>query len=249
MADTTDPEIDKCKTCDKPAADGQTLKRCGRCRIALYCSLDCQQIDWKLYKASCDRQAQSNAESNSDTTSGTRSDASQGTDTPRASDALEMDVERPFHKIHATTWLHGQPFKDVYKLLIDTYHLHVEDDYLFLREDDWDSLYSGVHHGVKLGFWRFLGFVHDKMELLPVWWSLTHAYECLMLGASGAEWNNLDCAVNKLDISDHYKDHLVAMQLRMFAEQISGPGPGEQSGDKMLQVQMWAENDEYLLEY
>lgn len=246
MADTTDPD-DKCKACDKPAAEGQTMKRCGRCKSVFYCSRDCQRADWKSYKTPCANQAQLNAESNADTTLETQRGAPQGTNTPRASGALEVEIEKPFHKLHAKTWLHDRPVKDVYKLLIDTYRMRMEDDYVFLGEVDWDSLYSGVPHGAKLGFWRFLGLVLEKRELLPGWWSPNHTYDCLKLGACGAEWNYIECPVEKHDIIDHYKNPYMPMQLRMFAEQIYGTGPGGRSGTEMLQVQMRAENGERLL--
>ena len=38
---------DACFTCDrKERVGGQTLLRCGRCKVASYCSKECQVKDW-----------------------------------------------------------------------------------------------------------------------------------------------------------------------------------------------------------
>jgi splicing suppressor protein 51 len=52
----------------------------------------------------------------------------------------------------------------------------------------------------------------------------------------------LACAVEKSDIVEKYGNPLMPMQLRMFAEQVYGRGPGGQSGAGMIQMQMMAEN-------
>jgi splicing suppressor protein 51 len=54
-------------------------------------------------------------------------------------------------------------------------------------------------------------------------------------------WSSLNCAIEKGDVIEHYSDPMLPLQLRMFAEQIYGTGPGGQSGSAMLQLQMMAE--------
>ena len=169
MADTTALEIDKCKTCDKPAAKGQTMKRCGRCKSVLYCSRDFQKADWKLHKTLCASQAQSNAENNADATPGNQRGAPRGTNTPGASRVLKMELENPFDKLFVGTWLHDRPEKDVYKLLIDTYRMRVEDGYCFKGDSDMDSIYGEATDDGESGFRRFLRLVEMQRERLRSW--------------------------------------------------------------------------------
>ncbi|KAJ7126464.1 hypothetical protein C8R43DRAFT_958199 [Mycena crocata] len=47
---------DLCYTCNKP---GNPLRTCSRCKIARYCSQECQTTDWKEHKQTCiDHQAE-----------------------------------------------------------------------------------------------------------------------------------------------------------------------------------------------
>ncbi|KAL9073499.1 MAG: hypothetical protein Q9161_002920 [Pseudevernia consocians] len=48
-------EICSNPTCAKPGT-----RKCGRCRIANYCSQDCQKTDWAVHKAPCRAASQSN---------------------------------------------------------------------------------------------------------------------------------------------------------------------------------------------
>ncbi|KAJ7701772.1 hypothetical protein B0H17DRAFT_164241 [Mycena rosella] len=41
----------QCANCSK--TNDQSLKRCSRCKRAVYCSIDCQTADWKSHKALC----------------------------------------------------------------------------------------------------------------------------------------------------------------------------------------------------
>lgn len=243
MADTGSPTVDKCKTCNKPAAEGQTLKRCGHCKGILYCSRDCQKADWKPHKAICASKSQPGAESNTGSAPGTKRDVPRVTNTSRVSRALEADVEKPFHKLYAKQWLHGRPEKDVYKLLIDTHRMRVEDHRVFGGQFDMGSNYGGAINGGESGFRRFLGLVECQRGLLPSWWSPTKANECIALGLSRPGWSSLACTVEKSSIVDHYGDRLMPRQLRMFSEQIYGTTPNGQSGARMLQSQMSLERD------
>ena len=38
-----------CHTCSNPIA----TKQCGQCNITVYCSLECQKIDWPRHKQTC----------------------------------------------------------------------------------------------------------------------------------------------------------------------------------------------------
>lgn len=43
-----------CRNCGKvEGIEGVTLRRCGRCRVAVYCSAECQKTDWKKHRMEC----------------------------------------------------------------------------------------------------------------------------------------------------------------------------------------------------
>ncbi|KAJ5543830.1 hypothetical protein N7513_003412 [Penicillium frequentans] len=149
-------------------------------------------------------------------------------------------MNKPFHQLHAKKWLHGRPEEDVYKLLIDTYRLRMEDIYNLEGDVDADSIYSGVSSGIP-GFRRFLRLVERRRELLPEWWSPAKSQECVALASGQHNDYNVDHAVEKSDIIQQYGDQMMPMQLRMLGEQIYGTGPGGQPGAAMMQMQMLAE--------
>jgi hypothetical protein len=48
------PNQPECSGCGKKQeAGGKTLKRCARCKVALYCSKACQKEDYKAHKKAC----------------------------------------------------------------------------------------------------------------------------------------------------------------------------------------------------
>jgi hypothetical protein len=136
MSDSNSTETRKCKSCKKAESESTPLRNCSRCKSAVYCSRDCQKADWKTHKKVCASNAQAN------TSSGGQS-ATDTNDT-QSTKALEVDFLKPFHRLHATTWLHGRTDKDTYKLLIDTYRLRHDDDYTFTGDIQADSIYGGA---------------------------------------------------------------------------------------------------------
>ncbi|KAF9404565.1 hypothetical protein BGZ94_004095, partial [Podila epigama] len=131
--------------------------------------------------------------------------------------------------------------EDVYRLLIDTYRLRVEDDYNLSGEVSEGSLYDGGD-GVD-DFLRFLALVDEKKHLLPPWWTEESKVKCMELATTDGETYSysLQRAVQKGDISDYYHNSLMPMQMRMFGEQVIGTGPGGQRGEGMLQMMVQSE--------
>lgn len=123
----------------------------------------------------------------------------------------------------------------MYRLLIDSYRLRVEDAYNMDGEVDDDSLYSGADSGIA-GFKRYLGLVHSRPGLLPKWWTPEKSLACERLGMDRSQWSDLHTAVTKSDIMEQYGDSQFPMQLRMFAEEVLGRGPGGADGASMRQV-------------
>ena len=42
-----------CSNCKHPAKKGEDLKRCSRCHITRYCSVQCQKKDWDFHRFAC----------------------------------------------------------------------------------------------------------------------------------------------------------------------------------------------------
>ena len=42
-----------CSNCKHPAKKGEDLKRCSRCHITRYCSVQCQRKDWDFHRFAC----------------------------------------------------------------------------------------------------------------------------------------------------------------------------------------------------
>lgn len=243
MADTTSPPINKCETCEQPAAPGQPLNPCGRCNNVFYCSRLCQAADWVNHRNVCFNRAQPSAASNANPAPQTQPSAPAQTAPPPARPALTARVNNPFKRLSLHRWLHGRPEIDVYTLLIDTYRLRVYDDLFNKLEINEDSFYSQGDDGGEWGFRNFLQRVgRHRAGLLPGWWSPIKTEECVQLGLSGDEWSSLGRTVNKDDIVDHYKDWMIPMQLRIFGESIYTGGNAMKG--KSLKEQLEFDNKE-----
>ncbi|KAK8862825.1 MYND domain protein [Apiospora arundinis] len=204
-----------CTVCKKTAQE-VSLKYCAKCSKTPYCSRDCQKADWKAHKEICDQPAS----------------ASTGLSPPKG---LDQPITKPFTRLDNGTWLHDRPETDVYRLLLDTYRLRVEDNYTLEGDADEDSLYSGAPDGLR-GFRRFLRLAKSRQGLLPPWWGPTKQQACERLGMDPSQWQDLRCAVEKSDIIEHYGDPRFPMQLRMLAEAVYRRGPGGMDGTEMRKM-------------
>jgi splicing suppressor protein 51 len=151
--------------------------------------------------------------------------------------------DKPFHGLDNGTWLFDRPPRDVYTLLIDTYRMRMEDEYSIEQDNNSDSLYSGGGTKAAIrGLGKFLIRAENKHHsLLPEWWTEQSRKECEALAKDTSQWADISCCVEKSDIIEHYKDPLMPMQLRMFAEQIYDRPLMGQSGDLMRKRMMMGE--------
>ena len=156
--------------------------------------------------------------------------------------ALDVNIKKPFHRLHAKTWLHGRSERDVYKLLIDTYRLRLVENNNLTGNVNIDRPYGSAtaDSGIS-GFRRFLRMAQRLAGLLPEWWCPAKATECIQMGCRTRGWN-VEAAITIPAIMMYYGDNSMPMQLRMLGEQIYGTGPGGQNGAGVMQLQLQIES-------
>lgn len=149
---------------------------------------------------------------------------------------LDQPISDPFTRLDNGTYLHNRPEKDVYRLLLETYRLRIEDMYNLEGEVDNDSIYAGLQDSLQ-GFRRFMRkMTKSNKALLPSWWTLEKQQECEVFGMDEDQWQNLRRGVEKKDIIEHYGDPQFPMQLRMLGESIYGNAPGGSDGTGMRKM-------------
>lgn len=228
----------QCNSCRKTQIQlPNPLKRCAKCKSQWYCSRECQKSDWKIHKKLCgDTRVEPESGKNAEPASMFNS-----------SQAI-CNIPNPFTALKNGTWLHNRPRKDVFKLLVDTYRMRIEDEYVFQGEVDEDSIYSGASAESALRhFKRFLTKAIEldaerNKKLLPEWWSKNSLNECLEFARTD-DYSNVGYAVEKHDIQEHYSQMDMPMQLRMFSEKLDGTLAAGMSGEAMLQMQVAAEQN------
>lgn len=151
-------------------------------------------------------------------------------------------IQNSFTALNNGTWLYNRPKKDVFKLLVDTYRMRMEDEYVFEGDVCEGSLYSGASPTSALRHFKHFLVKTIKRDakrekkLLTEWWSKDSLQECLEFGSTDS-FSNVGLATEKHDIQNHYAQMNMPMQLRMFSEKIDGTPAGE----SMLQMQMAVE--------
>lgn len=211
-------QLSSCAKCNKNPELKKSFDRCSACKQVSYCSRDCQKADWKEHKVVCKQKSTS-------------------TSTVSGSPLLYI-VDKPFHQLNDRKWLYNRPEKDVFKLLIDTYRLRMNDNYTFDGDVCEDIAISGSLNSLE-GFLRFVKLAEKRVGLLPPWWSKQKMEECAMGGVSG--WSSFKSSPEKADFIEHYKDSSMPMQLRLFGEQVYGTGPGGQPGAGIIKQMMTTE--------
>ena len=107
---------------------------------------------------------------------------------------------------------------DVYDQLIDAYRLRIEEQ--FIRGGDACGLYNG--DDPRPDFKRFLTKAERRPGLLPSWWSIEKRKICEKRAVDSVTWSDINCAVQKRDIQEHYEDSMMPVKLRMLGFQIYG---------------------------
>lgn len=198
----------KCSNCRKTQKELPIpLKRCAQCKNQWYCSRECQKTDWKRHKKVC-----------SSTFGKPKS-----TSTRKATSRLVCFNPNPLKALNDGTWLHNRPKNDVFKLLVDTYRIKMEEQYVFEGDVEEGSIYAGA--GPESALRHFRNFLvriinaERSKKLLPVWWSKDSFKECLQF-ARNDKFSNVGFPLKKNDIQEHYSQMDMPIQLSMFAEKI-----------------------------
>lgn len=199
-----------CTACAKPESSlSIPLKRCAKCHTGLYCSRDCQKADWKSHKKTC-------------AVTGGPSIASNTTSNPQAPASGPAQSPNLFSALASGKYLHLLSEKDTFTALIDSYRLRVEDEYTFTGEISTRSLYGGANP--LPDFRRYLNLAEKRPGLLPPWWTNEKRNSCEKVAVDKSQWSDLNCAVEKSDIVEHYGDGMMPMKLRMLAEEVYKKG-------------------------
>lgn len=123
-----------------------------------------------------------------------------------------------FKGLVADDFLHGLSEKNAYAQLIECYRMRVEDDYKFAGDNR--GLYGG--EDPRPDFRRFLTLAENRKGLLPKWWSVEKRRGCERVAVDASQWSDINCAVEKHDITEHYGDGMMPMKLRLLAEKVYG---------------------------
>lgn len=116
--------------------------------------------------------------------------------------------------------IHALPEKEAYAHLIDCFRMRVEDEYAFAGENI--GIYGG--EDPRPPFREFLDLAESRPGLLPRWWNAEKRRDCERMAVDASQWSDINCAVEKPDIQEHYKDSTAPMMLRVLGEKIYGRG-------------------------
>lgn len=207
----TPPTPPSCFTCHKLQTDlPQPLKHCAKCKTTLYCSRDCQKADWKNHKRICASQASSTA-----------SEGGAGSQGPAPSQHNPgFNAVNHLFGLGRDDYLHNLPEKDAFAQLIDCFRMRVEDEYAFAG--NLMGLYN--EEDPRREFKKFLDLAESRPGLLPPWWNAEKRRECLRMAVDSSQWSDINCAVEKHDIQEHYGQPSMPMLLRVLGEKVYGRG-------------------------
>lgn len=109
------------------------------------------------------------------------------------------------------------PEAKAFAAIIDSYRLRKDDEYKF--NGDTSGLYND--DDPLEDFQHFLTQAEACGDVLPPWWNQEKRRACERMALSD-NWCDINSAVEKSDIMEHYGDRLMPMRLRMLAERATG---------------------------
>ena len=116
--DHDDLPLNQCANCSKTAFHfDKPLKPCAKCKQTVYCSRACQTQHWKSRKKECGKPRPTSAATSS----------SSPATSPEPASFLQLSHPHPFQALTKHQWLSNRPEQDVYKVLLDSFRLRLED--------------------------------------------------------------------------------------------------------------------------
>ncbi|KAK4697270.1 hypothetical protein P7C70_g8239, partial [Phenoliferia sp. Uapishka_3] len=106
---------------------------------------------------------------------------------------------------------------ETYRRLIDSYRFRKEDEYT--QSGDASGLYGGEDPLPD-----FLDFMRQavRRKVVPDWWTKADMKAISTFADGEDEWANINHAVEKSDIQEHYDNPMMPMSLRILAEKALG---------------------------
>lgn len=111
----------------------------------------------------------------------------------------------------------------MYKLLVDSYRLRASDEFYIEGQTCTGSLYGGSMDG-SVAFEQYLIQAVSRPTLLPSWWSFAHHRNCIAFGVMPLQLHDLRQHLTHTMVVRHYGDVQLQVQLRIFADAVTGMG-------------------------
>lgn len=187
----------------------EPLKRCAHCPTAFYCSRECQKADWKIHKLVCARPPKPSPACTENPDPSAVGGHSPGFKAVNMLLGLNRDDS-----------LHELSEKDVFAQLIDSFRLRITE------EAEYGGNIRGTYadRDIRSAFGAFLDLAESREGILPYWWNKLKREECESMAADAKGWSDINCAVDKHQIVEHYEDILMPVMLRVLGEKIYGKG-------------------------
>jgi splicing suppressor protein 51 len=159
MADVASSPVITCTRCKRPPPNAEDIKNCDECQIA-YCSTDCLKADKKKHQKHCRYRTEAGGNANN-------------------IKGLVAPTNLPFTRLDRGMYLHHRPRRDVFRLLLDCYRLHVEESINF------DGIKAP--NNLPAGFQQFLALATQRPNFLPAWWDDEAATQCRSLAPTAVQ--------------------------------------------------------------
>ncbi|GAA6005149.1 hypothetical protein JCM10207_008523 [Rhodosporidiobolus poonsookiae] len=208
-----------CPICKEKAGN-----RCAGCKDVFYCSRAHQVQHWPTHKPKCSA-AKSKAKPKPAASAKSTASIKFRPVNERPPPTLNLNAfqgQNITSKEDMMAFLEAFPkgiSKDAaHERLIDCFRLFCDDAYA------WNGLHFGLYNDED-PYPEFVKFIEKAKPHLPSWWTEEDTKTTLAMCRSH-EWANIDCAVEKADINEHYGSGTAAMSLRMWTEKLAGSGLG-----------------------